>query len=49
MGLGIEFGERDALPLEVGEMGVIDDLVEVLSLLGQSVTHPYLRGLQSEA
>lgn len=46
MGLGVELGEGNALPLQVGEMGVLDDFVEVLSLLGASVMHPALRGLK---
>lgn len=40
MGLGIELGEGNALPLQVGKMGVLDDFIEVLSLLGVSVMHP---------
>lgn len=50
MRLCIEFGEADALPFQVGEMGVFDDLVEVLSLLGLSVPLPYpaLRGLKQK-
>lgn len=50
MRLGIEFGEADALPFQVGEMGVLDDLVEVLSLIGLSVPMAYAasRGLKAE-
>lgn len=38
MRLGVKFGEANALPFQVGEMGVFDNLVEVLSFLGLSVT-----------
>lgn len=41
MRLGIEFGEGDALPFEVGKVCVLDNLVEVLPLLRLSVPLEY--------
>lgn len=40
MRLGVEFGEQDALPFQVGEVVVLDNLVEVLQLPGLSIKHP---------
>lgn len=50
MRLSVEFGEADALPFQVGEMGVFDDLVEILSLLELSVplVYPAPRGLKQK-